>query len=157
VTQDLKLVLPHWATNRLRWHLRCPPIVQQGLLTFAYNASAAWMKACGICLAPCTPEKCPDIYIGWRDLGPELAACSDMPTVAHTNPLSISLNSQVWIGRILTIDPLRVLTHEFGHVLGIGHGPKGSLMYYEYSEVATPQAWDIAEAVARYGPASGAR
>ncbi len=46
------------------------------------------------------------------------------------------------------------LIHEFGHTLGLVHGPPGSIMQATYSSsIKKPQAWDIAEAQQRYGAA----
>ena len=51
------------------------------------------------------------------------------------------------------IDLARVACHEIGHVLGIGHISAGNLLQPTYDLVIrTPQAGDIREAVARYGP-----
>lgn len=52
------------------------------------------------------------------------------------------------------IDLIRVATHEIGHVIGIPHIGTGNLMAPTYSQqIRGPQTGDVAEAMARYGPA----
>lgn len=51
------------------------------------------------------------------------------------------------------IDLGRVATHEVGHVIGVPHIGSGNLMAPTYStRIHSPQAGDIQEAQARYGP-----
>jgi hypothetical protein len=51
------------------------------------------------------------------------------------------------------IDLIRVMCHELGHAIGIEHIGSGNLMAPTYStRINGPQAGDIREAVARYGP-----
>jgi hypothetical protein len=51
------------------------------------------------------------------------------------------------------IDITRVFAHELGHALGLSHGPSGNLLAPAYSpRVSRPQAWDIEQLQARYGP-----
>jgi len=52
-----------------------------------------------------------------------------------------------------SMDALRVLAHELGHSLGLGHAPQGSanLMAPSVSSIRGPQQWDVDQAVARYG------
>ncbi len=55
------------------------------------------------------------------------------------------------------MDLLRVLTHEFGHSIGMGHAPEGSrnLMAPTVSRIRAPQMnWDIPQSVVRYGDPS---
>lgn len=50
---------------------------------------------------------------------------------------------------------LEVMTHEIGHALGLSHGPRGAIMYaYATGGLRTPQKWDIAQVVDRYGKAT---
>lgn len=54
------------------------------------------------------------------------------------------------------IDLGRVGCHEIGHVLGIGHIASGNLLQPTYdTNIRSPQAGDIREAQARYGPPKG--
>jgi len=63
------------------------------------------------------------------------------------------VNAQNPSGRM--IDALRVIAHEFGHLLGLSHITKDrALMNPAVSEIRTLQALDIEQAVLRYGDSS---
>jgi hypothetical protein len=53
-----------------------------------------------------------------------------------------------------TVDFLfKVVLHEVGHAIGLDHGPQGTaIMSPMLTSLAAPQAWDINQTQARYGP-----
>jgi hypothetical protein len=53
-----------------------------------------------------------------------------------------------------TLDFLfKVVLHEVGHAIGLDHGPQGTAIMSPYlTPLAAPQAWDINQSQARYGP-----
>lgn len=152
---------PRWAASEIRWSVdwlsgRLPSRAR--LVACCRHAWQSWTRICGICAV--ATDAVADVQVGMRDLGGSLIALSDMPSPDNRRQLVVVLNSRLaWEPRGDPhrgwLDPVRVLAHELGHVLGIGHGPRGALMYPEYGVVSTPQTWDVAEARARYGPPQG--
>jgi hypothetical protein len=144
-------VQPKWAKSLLVWWCKYCEVAMA-----ADAAWQAWTSVCGMRVYFAPSYESADVSFNFADLGASLMASSDMPPPDNTRTrLHVRLNSRLqwaWCNGMLGLDPLRTLTHELGHVLGLVHGPKGSLMYHEYQEgIVVPQVWDIREVVERYG------
>lgn len=80
--------------------------------------------------------------------------------ISSTNTLRVWVDTyERWVNAANpirgTMDALRVVAHEFGHTLGIGHYQSGfALMAPFVGELREPVEWDIAQAVMRYGEPS---
>jgi len=114
------------------------------------EALAAWNAVCGINLVS-YDEGHAHILAAVGALGSGTLAISYLPCGASANDtMAQTYNRAVnWYYNLL----VQVFIHEIGHAIGISHGPPGSLMQPTASgNIMRPQAWDIAEAVKRYGP-----
>lgn len=81
-------------------------------------------------------------------LGQSYLPCGN---VSHQTQLAQLFDSgESWTEDFL----LRVMLHEIGHALGLPHAPQGSGACMEpfLTKLTAPQAWDIQQMVARYGP-----
>lgn len=151
--------------TRLTWTVvqTIPGFSQSELTDVCREAWKAWDDICGITIDWTADPSRANILIGCRPIDGQygVLAEAELP-VGNVNP---STQLRVWIdntdkfvaaenppsGRI---DLLRVIRHEFGHSLGIGHNQDGvtnSLMDPTVSNIRTLQSWDIEQAVLRYG------
>lgn len=120
----------------------------------------AWHAVCGIRVAMVPDAKSADIVVMGKRLdgsGNTLAQ-AELPCGQHRQRSVEVDNQEPWV---TVIDPPRyrvslvlTLIHEFGHSLGLVHGPPGNIMQATYdSSIKAPRAWDIAEVQSRYGAA----
>jgi hypothetical protein len=113
-------------------------------------AFAAWLAVCGVDLVEVTSPAEALVLVSFDPIdGPNnVLGLTQLPLIQHTMRLDVA---EPWTPIYLR----RVATHEAGHAIGLGHAPDGvkSIMsaYYDPT-VDAPQAWEIAEAQARYGP-----
>lgn len=152
-----------WVNKRnLKWYIgdRIPGLALE-VLTAAYaQAFAAWQAVCGLTFAQTMLQAEADFVILTRGIDGNGGTLAE-----HQLPPGNDQQLRGWfdVGDSWTtysppergkIDLVAVATHEFGHGIGLSHTNKpGNLLnpYYDPS-VRTPQEWDIAEAVRRYGP-----
>lgn len=114
------------------------------------QACAAWNAVCGINLVVIDDMNSANIYSQVGSTGAGVLAFSFLPcgATAGTRLQQVYSQSTNWNKKIL----LQVLIHEIGHAIGIDHGPNGALMQPTANgAILKPQAWDIQQAVARYG------
>jgi len=114
------------------------------------QACAAWNAVCGINLVVIDDMNSANIYSQVGSTGAGVLAYSFLPCGANANSRMQQVYSQStnWNKNIL----LQVLIHEIGHAIGLDHGPNGALMQPTANgAILKPQAWDIQQAVARYG------
>jgi hypothetical protein len=154
-----------WRSKRhLKWYLadRIPGVSLVMLVAIYAEAFAAWQRVCGLTFSRVTAQSQADLIVltraidgsggtlaehelpngsdkpvrGWFDLGEKWHVGMDAPPQSK-------------------IDLLAVATHEFGHGIGLGHEPSRNVKalmdpFYD-PDVRAPLAWDVAEAVRRYG------
>lgn len=114
------------------------------------NAIEAWNAVCGIKLTFIEDMARANIYAAPESTGPGVLGYSFMPHDSGPNDrIRQAFNSSTnWSERLL----LNVGIHEHGHALGLDHGPAGSVMQPTASgSILSPQTWDIAQVVSRYG------
>lgn len=149
-----------WPQKRIGWTiLRLFPGVTADVQRRACeDAFTAWAAVCGV--EPYFEATAANalILIGTRGIdGPGgVLAESQLPN-GTLRPVQQWYDSERWVVAADpppgTIDLLRVLMHEIGHALGIGHIESGNLLQPTYSlRIRAPQAGDVREAQARYGP-----
>lgn len=128
--------------------------VQQGI-TEALNR---WAKVCGIHPRFTPGNASARIKVGSRSIdGPMgVLAESELPCGNVQQCRQWYDSGEGWAlfdGQGNGIDFIRVATHELGHALGMNHIGGGNLLAPTYSRtIWTPQAGDISEMQARYGP-----
>lgn len=140
-----------------------PGFTIEELAAVCADAWKSWDGVCGITITRVTNPATANILIGTRRIDGPMGVLAE----AELPCGNIRPNSQlrVWIDnsdRFVRaanppagkIDLLRVIRHEFGHSLGIGHNANGvtdSLMDPTVSHIVELQSWDIEQAVLRYG------
>lgn len=113
-------------------------------------ADAAWSAVCGLRLKFIDDMNSANIYANPGSTGAGVLAYSYLPNNSGPDDQmqQVYNKSSSWSERLL----LQVMIHEKGHAIGLDHGPSGSLMQPTASgDITSPQAWDIQQAVSRYG------
>jgi hypothetical protein len=154
-----------WARKRhLKWHIadRLPGAALDALTKIYAQAWGAWQSVCGLTFSQTMSSSQADLIILTRaiDGGGGTLAEHELPP-GNDRPLRgwFDLGERWHVGPAEPpsgkIDLLAVATHEFGHGIGLSHEPTRGVTalmdpYYN-PEIRNPQAWDIAQAQARYG------
>ncbi len=152
-----------WQWNnkrRLKWYLadRLAGIPLDVLVAAYGEAYANWQRVCGLVFEQTTTSSNADIVILSRKIdgaGGTLAE-HELPNGSDKQIRGWYDAGEQWTtnnppGRKINL--IAVACHETGHGIGLSHTNKsGNLLNPFYDPaVMTPQSWDIAEAVARYG------
>ena len=165
--QDTQLggELIKWPLAEISWGVidYLPGLSHEAYARCIADCFANWAKVCGIRPRQAEVGERPNIAFTLQTERPGgvLADCQ-LPVQATRSTQLICRVDQAdkWCvasGLLPPTHPLidagRTLTHELGHGLGISHLAAGNLMAPTYSvRVWLPQAGDIVEAQARYGP-----
>lgn len=126
----------------------------------AYMASTkAWSDVCGIKFEPTTNPKTARLTVHFDgiDGAGRCLAWSELPDPSGAPRIQRFDAEENWVisdkPKQGEIDAIRVITHEIGHAIGIGHLSAGNLLQPMYDPgIRSPRQGDIVEAVARYGP-----
>jgi Matrixin len=148
-----------WPTSKVTWSV-LQSLAGVQMVECATEAFARWAAVSGL-----TPVYSPNdqgamIVIGTRKIDGALGvlAESELPCGNVTQCRQWYDLSEAWSrfdgsSNGAQIDIVRVMCHELGHALGMNHIGTGNLLAPIYSQtVNKPQAGDIAEMQARYGP-----
>ena len=119
------------------------------------NGISAWSFACGVTIQRVTDPVLARVIVAFQPIdGPgNVVGLTDLPCGAPaTAVMRLRLDSaENWTPGMIQ----QVVTHEFGHALGLVHAPAGTLAimdpYYNPS-IFGLQAWDKDQAALRYGP-----
>jgi len=128
----------------------------------AAQAIKAWNDVCGIRLRLVSNRSQAHIVVTTAvlDGAGRVLADSELPcgfTPNQWRPLKQRYDTgEAWVISVNPpsnrIDLARVMTHELGHAIGVGHINDGNLMAPTYSsQIRLPQRGDIAEVRGRYG------
>lgn len=162
-TMPIGTTVCKWPDNEITWAIvgAIRSLTTEQVISGITTALGRWAKICGIVpkYTPGNPQA--KILIGSRNIdGPMgVLAESELPCGAvqqcrqwYDNGESFGLYDGPGTNpRVL--DFIRIATHELGHALGMNHIGAGNLLAPTYSpNVWVPQAGDIAEMQARYGP-----
>ena len=148
--------------RRLKWFIgdRLPGLSLEVLTACYAQAFSNWQKVCGLAFCQTLNQAEADFLILTRRIdGPSGVLAEHELPPGNDSPLHGWFDvGERWTDDStpdrLSIYLVAVATHEFGHGIGLSHtNVPGSLMNQSYDpRISTPQQWDIAEAVARYGP-----
>lgn len=147
-----------WSHKQIRWTVDeiptgAPRTEIEAVFTLAWDA---WARVCGIQPIRVGVNDGPNVLATFRELdgSGKTLAISEMPDGGPLMRRQTFDSLERWAkvpgpGRV---DLFRVVCHEIGHAIGIGHLHAGCLMQPMYDPlIAFPQAGDIAEAELRYG------
>lgn len=149
-----------WGKKKLTWHIDAalPALGVARQANILSEAFASWSKVTDLTFTPTDNPRSADIVIGYGrgrradfdGRGGTLAWAMLPSSEAFDGQLQLMFDmDEDWENTIRTVN---VACHEIGHTLGLSHGPEGCLMAPVYAaNIATPQRWDIDEAVSRYG------
>lgn len=152
-----------WPTKNITWSVvSTPPGVAEAQVIEAYaTAFSRWAEVCGIVpqYQPGNPNAMISMGVRRIDGVFGVLAESELPCGSVRQCRQWYDSGEQWGvfdgagpgGN--KIDLQRVATHELGHALGMNHIGAGNLLAPTYSaSIWTPQAGDIKEMQARYGP-----
>jgi len=121
--------------------------------TVAEACASQWTGACGIELVQTYNEADADFVISFDAVGDDVFRFDgEGGTLAHADKTRITLDAEERWEKPHGVILHAVLLHEMGHVLGLGHGPPGSVMAPYYQSLRTLTAADKRAAQALYGP-----
>lgn len=149
-----------WGKTSLTWHIKdtAPGWEAAAWKAIVNQAMEAWDGVCGITIAEATSGQYPDVVVSWGrgrqqqfDGRGNVQAWCELPS---------GDDRQIWCrvdgddsGGWDALTALKVMTHEFGHAMGLEHSnSRADLMYPTLGNPSTPQPGDIARVVAMYGP-----
>lgn len=118
------------------------------------RVGALWSSVCGLDLKYIGAGQTANIFAesGRIDNRNGVLGQSYLPYPGIAN--SATLGQLYDTAEAWTVDFLfKVVLHEVGHAIGLDHGPQGTAIMSPYlTPLDAPQAWDIQETQARYGP-----
>lgn len=156
---DLGGQVCYWGSRSLNcaWVGTLPNLETDAVVKAIQQAWAAWMAVCGIKVTTTLDRATANIVVTNKRMdGPSrVLAQAELPCGQDRQRAVEIDESEPWV---TILDPPRyrvslvlTLIHEFGHALGLVHGPPGSIMQAQYdASIKRPQGWDIAEAQQRY-------
>lgn len=149
-----------WSETRLSWQVvsDLPNIHRDAFRGAVSEALDRWSAVCGLTFYEGSGTDANLLVMTQRERqGGVLADCElPYPGIGRNDSLKCRVDeADAWA--IADNPPsnrvglVHVLTHEFGHGIGLGHGPQGCLMQPTYSpRMMRPQDWDIVQARLRY-------
>lgn len=166
-TLNLDSRVDRWPMLDVTWTItgRLPTLTVEAFRSAADEAWASWMEVCGVKLHYVDNPNQANILMGIQTIGPGgVLADSQLPGPGTTPQTQLLQRYDTADDFVKSANPPankidigRVIKHEGGHALGLGHLPPGNLLAAMYStRIDRPQAGDIAEMVARYGMPSAA-
>lgn len=156
---------PRWPNPTIYWGLQNDwPGGTEKAVAAIKKACAMWEAVCDVTFIYCEttipPEAQSVMLIKSAPMdgpGGVLAESELANNRSGTKHQTYDSRESAWVDsetpRQFEMDLVRVAAHEIGHFLGIPHIRQGNLLQATYDlRIRTPQAGDIQEAQARYGP-----